>query len=123
MEIPAIEFATEQTDSEKLIAETSEALAAYTEVRDMVQLPGWGRFITELHGRSKKAREEFQDALDGVLVEKNKTTEITYQESKIRLLAIEEAIQIYVKIKERAQIAKQILDRTPEIQAESPQNG
>ncbi len=54
---------------------------------------------------------------------RTKESEIQYKEAKIRLLALEEAITIYVKIKERSLVAKEILDRTPQVQADSPQNG
>lgn len=123
MPIEAIEFDTEKSEQDKLLAEATEALATYTEVRDMVQLPGWGRFITELHRRAKKAREEYDDALDATLAERTKETETQYKEAKIRLFALEEAIQLYVKIRERAQLAKELLDRMPQDQADSPKNG
>ncbi len=101
------------TQRQQHLEELTAALGTYAEVRDMAQLPGWGSFITELQRRSVEARKEVEDLMDLILLGRTQDKEELFREAKIRLLALEEAIQIYLKIRERAKDAKEVLDAMP----------
>ena len=106
-----------------LAEECAKAIGDFTQVRDMVQQPGWETFILELQRLAVRERESLQDVLDGILLERTDGLEKQYIESKIRVLALETAIQIYLQMRERARTAKEVLDKTPVIDREFPQNG
>ena len=91
----------------------AEALGAYEQVRNMALLPGWETFIIELQKRAKNERAALEDILDGILLKRTPDLEQDFLETKVRLLAYEEAIQIYLKLRESAREAKEMLDSTP----------
>jgi hypothetical protein len=108
---------------ERGIEECVNAMAAYNAVRDMALLPAWETFILELHKRAKNQREVLEDAIDNLLLNRAPESEEAFIQAKVMLLALEEAVQIYIKLRERAHQAKDLLDKISVKGEESTQNG
>lgn len=112
-----------KNDRQMFVERAAEAIGAYAEVRDMAQLPGWATFIKELQRMAVSERQTVEDLLDAILINRTPTYESQFVEAKIRLLALEEAIQLYLKMRERSVEAKEALDTLPIEVRDLPQNG
>lgn len=113
----------EKSQREKGIEECVNAIAAYDAVRDMALLPAWETFVLELHKRAKNQREVLEDTIDMLLLNRDPKAEEAFIQAKVMLLALEEAVQIYIKLRERAHEAKDLLDKISPKGEESTQNG
>ncbi len=111
----------EQTETEKSIDELVDAISSYEQVKDMAQLPGWPVFILELQKQAKFWREKCEFLLENIVLKRNSADESAFADARIQLLAFEEAIQIYLKIRENAANAKEMLKNSPPKGLESPQ--
>lgn len=110
-------------DLSKEISELRETLGAYDAVRDMAQLAGWPVFIQELEKRSKFWKTRSEELLAAILFERDPGQERQFADARIHYLATEEAILIYLTIREDAKKAKEMLDKMPANVQASTENG
>lgn len=113
----------EKSQREKGIEECVNAIAAYDAVRDMALLPAWETFVLELHKRAKNQREVLEDTIDMLLLNRDPKAEEAFIQAKVMLLALEEAVLVYIKLRKRAHEAKDLLDKISPKGEESTQNG
>lgn len=113
----------DKSEHEKKVSELVEELGAYEHVRDLALHPGWPTFIQALEKQAKQYRELCADLLDNILIRRNASDEAAFTDARVHLLAREEAMQIYLKIRENAKTAKTLLDAMPANGQDSPQIG
>lgn len=91
----------------------ADAVAEFNVVRSLPEHPGWLVMMNVLHGIAKDAREKAQNLFDELLTSETKESKEAYMTARIQLLALEQAIQLYAQIRERAQNGKNYLDKLP----------
>lgn len=104
----------DKSERAKTIEELVESLTMYEQVKDIVQHPGWSVLILALQQNAKMYREECEVLLDRIVLSRDKDNESAFADARIMLRAHEEAIQIWLKIRDKARNAKQVLDSLPQ---------
>ena len=105
-----------QADQDKRLREAAEALARYESVQQMVTLPGWQAFALDLDKRSQELRTLFEEILTAMLVCETPGLRERYIDTKIQLLAMENALHLYRWMRDAATDSKNFIDMvTPKV--------
>ena len=104
----------EKSERALSIEELVESLTVYDQVKDIVQHPGWSVLILALQKNAKQWREECDTLLDRIVLNRDTAKESAFADARIMLRAHEEAIQIWLNIRDKARSAKQILESLPQ---------
>ncbi len=95
----------------KDLAQLRAAVSDYAEVRDLAQHPGWQTFICALEARSQFWRKNCEDLLTAIVFSRDPDQERAFADARIHHLATDEAIFIYITMREEARKAKEALDK------------
>ena len=104
----------EKSERAKTIDELVESLTMYDQVRDIVSHPGWSILILALQKNAKEYREECETLLERIVLSRDTANESAFADARIMLHAHEQAIQIWLKIRDKAQTAKTVLESLPQ---------
>lgn len=112
-----------EEESRKNRDELIADMTAYEQVREMAQHPSWPIFILALQKEAKKWRGICEDYLEAIVLKRSAADESAFADARVQLLAHEMAIQIYLALRDKHAIARQLLDQMQAKELDSPQNG